>query len=80
MRVLPREGPEPAVQATKLGGIFIWPRGEPWPTCDAPEVALIEDYVWDSGLAQIDSSLGHDLRNIWPQGHPKHNDVYVGIL
>jgi hypothetical protein len=36
VRLHPRLGPEPPVGATKLGGRFRWPPGEPWPGCDLP--------------------------------------------
>jgi hypothetical protein len=37
VRLHPRRGPEPAVNASKLGGRFLWPAGEEWPVCTEPE-------------------------------------------
>ena len=76
----PKEGPEAKVNATKLGGNFLWPKDEPWPMCNVPEVALIADYNWSAGLEDIDPTIGHNPKNIWPVSHPKHNRAYIGIL
>lgn len=37
VRLHPRPGPEPEVNASKLGGRFLWPAGEAWPICMEPE-------------------------------------------
>jgi hypothetical protein len=34
VRLHPRYGTEPDPDASKLGGAFLWPRGEPWPVCE----------------------------------------------
>jgi hypothetical protein len=70
--------PEPDIYSSKLGGHFLWPEDEPWPACDVPEVALLEDYVWTKSPEGYDT--GDNALNIWPKDHPKHNDAYVGIL
>lgn len=36
VRLHPRQGAEPAADASKIGGSFVWPADEPWPTCDLP--------------------------------------------
>ena len=33
VRLHPRRGDEPAVDGSKIGGMFLWPAGEPWPKC-----------------------------------------------
>ena len=68
VRVLPQKGDEPAVNATKLGGLFLWSKDEPWINCDIPEFALYDDYGID------------DYGHIWPVSHPKHNDALLPIL
>lgn len=45
VRLHPRFGDEPAADASKLGGRFAWPAGEPWPECDehcAPLVPVLQ--------------------------------------
>lgn len=37
VRLHPRPGPESAVNASKLGGRFLWPADEEWPRCMEPE-------------------------------------------
>ncbi len=37
VRLHPRPGPEPAVNASKLGGRFLWPADEEWPRCTEAE-------------------------------------------
>lgn len=69
VRLHPRGGPEPATNASKLGGHFLWPEDEPWPTCTLPEIALHADYNWSD-----------DKMNLWEANHPKHNDAYIGVL
>src|SRR6476661_5495045 len=34
VRLHPRKGRVPGRYASKLGGNFLWPSDEPWPTCD----------------------------------------------
>jgi hypothetical protein len=41
VRLHPRYGNEPPVDASKLGGIFLWPAGEPWPVCRSHEIPLV---------------------------------------
>lgn len=77
MRLHPRRGIEPDIRQSKLGGRFLWPKDEPWPTCTEPETALIEQYSFS---ALFDYSLGYSPANVWQSSHPQHNDFYVGIL
>jgi hypothetical protein len=51
VRLNPRYGTEPALQASKLGGTFLWPANESWPVCKThgiPYVGVLqlraEDY------------------------------------
>lgn len=37
VRLHPRPGPEPAPNASKLGGRILWPAEEEWPICTEPE-------------------------------------------
>ncbi len=41
VRLHPRYGDEPPADASKLGGTFLWPAGEPWPVCPAHEIPLV---------------------------------------
>lgn len=66
-----RQESEPGPRLSKMGGRFLWPANEPWPRCTEPEYAL-------SG--EIDWSDWSNVTNIWPAEHPKHNDLYVGVL
>src|SRR5437868_2036526 len=34
VRLHPRKGRVPGRNASKMGGVFLWPSDEPWPTCD----------------------------------------------
>lgn len=37
----PRFGPEPAPDASKLGGAFVWPAREPWPECKTHAIPYV---------------------------------------
>ena len=41
VRLHPRYGAEPPVDASKLGGTFIWPSSEPWPICPAHDIPFV---------------------------------------
>jgi len=41
IRLHPRYGEEPPVSASKMGGTFLWPADEPWPSCPAHEIPLV---------------------------------------
>jgi hypothetical protein len=41
VRLHPRYGDEPALDASKLGGTFLWPAEEPWPVCPAHEIPFV---------------------------------------
>jgi hypothetical protein len=41
VRLHPRYGDEPAVDASKLGGMFLWPEDEPWPSCPHHQIPLV---------------------------------------
>jgi hypothetical protein len=41
IRLHPRFGDEPAVDASKLGGTLLWPAGEAWPVCPAHQIPLV---------------------------------------
>jgi hypothetical protein len=43
VRLHPRPGPEPVVNASKLGGQILWPADEEWPVCTEPEWRREED-------------------------------------
>ena len=77
VRLHPRRGIEPGTCQSKLGGRFLWPKDEPWPTCTEPEIALVEQYNFS---ASFDYSLGYSPDNVWRLSHPQHNDFYVGVL
>lgn len=68
-----RQESEPSLRSSKLGGRFLWPASEPWPHCTEPEYALSGEIDW-SDWSNIYTT------NVWPAEHPRHNDVYVGVL
>jgi hypothetical protein len=41
VRLNPRYGDQPPIDASKLGGMFIWPADEHWPGCPAHEIPLV---------------------------------------
>jgi hypothetical protein len=41
VRLHPRYGDEPPLDASKLGGTFLWPAEEPWPICPAHDIPLV---------------------------------------
>lgn len=77
MRLHPRRAIEPDICQSKLGGRFLWPKDEPWPSCTEAEIALVEQYNFS---ASFDYSLGYSPDNVWHLSHPQHNDFYVGVL
>jgi hypothetical protein len=74
VRLHPRRGADAGLAASKMGGLFLWPRDEPWPRCTAVEGRgiLVEDPP-GSGIFRSDESL------IGPDD-PLHNDYLVGVL
>jgi hypothetical protein len=71
VRILPQQGDEPSVNATKLGGLFLWSEDEPWFSCDVPEQSLMDDYPGEW-------SLDYEL-SVQPWDS-KHNDAFVPVL
>lgn len=52
VRLHPRYGDEPAADESKLGGQFLWPEGEDWPTCpelQAPMAPVLQLRPEDAG-------------------------------
>jgi hypothetical protein len=41
VRLHPRYGDEPPMDASKLGGMFLWPAEEPWPVCSEHAIPLV---------------------------------------
>ena len=41
VRLHPRASTEPKVDESKLGGTFLWPANEPWPTCSAHQAPMV---------------------------------------
>jgi len=41
IRLHPRYGEEPPVDASKVGGTLLWPAGESWPVCPAHDIPLV---------------------------------------
>ncbi|HRH45370.1 MAG TPA: DUF1963 domain-containing protein [Pyrinomonadaceae bacterium] len=84
IRVLPQQGDEPAVNATKIGGLFLWSENENWFCCDVIEDSLMEDYFkdypTDSESQTGDWNFGYYKLQICEVGHSKHNDAFVPIL
>lgn len=80
VRLLPQKGEEPGVNATKLGGLFLWSQDEPWLFCNVPEVALFGDYKWGNEPRELYPEIAYSYDNIWEVSHPKHNDAFVSVL
>jgi len=62
LRLHPRFGDEPSPDASKLGGHFIWPDGERWPTCSEhgiPYITVLQLRQEDSPATSF--SPGKDL-------------------
>lgn len=75
VRLHPRFGPEPPPDAAKLGGQFLWPEDEPWPTDPATRLPLTPVLQLRDTVKSRDVSfhLGHDLLQLFwlardPQG------------
>ncbi len=74
VRLHPRQGGDAGLTASKMGGVFLWPKDEPWPRCTAVESRDVD--VEDppgSGIVRV------DISPIEPDD-PLHNDYLVGIL
>lgn len=72
VRILPRQGAEPAVDATKLGGVFLWSDEEPWFYCELTEEALPGDF------GSSEWRLADDIGVAF--GDPQHNDAFAPVL
>ncbi|MCA9070394.1 MAG: hypothetical protein KDA84_15790, partial [Planctomycetaceae bacterium] len=62
----PRPGTAPR-DASKIGGVFLWPRKEPWPTCpehdDCPFVPALQ--LCKNDIPRITKFKGNsDLRQV----------------
>lgn len=84
IRILPQQGDEPAINATKLGGMFLWSDDEPWIYCNNSEEQLFEDY-YSATKKQIPLEtvvITGDWQDtqICEVDHPKHNDAFIPIL
>jgi hypothetical protein len=73
LRLHPRFSDEPAAGATKLGGRFLWPAGEPWPACEVFNVPLapVLQLTADDAPPQVTFKPGTDLLQVlWsPRDH-----------
>ncbi len=74
VRLHPRYGKEPPVDASKLGGQFLWPRDEPWPRCpehDIPLVTVLQLRAED--FPEMEFRPGSDLfQLLWcPRDHER---------
>lgn len=80
LRLHPRYSDEPAAEASKLGGQFLWPAEEPWPVCDEhkiPHVPVLQLRA-DEAPTRVTFRPGTDLlqllwcpRDHGPTGGPK---------
>jgi hypothetical protein len=73
VRLHPRFGDEPAANESKLGGRFVWPAAERWPTCEehaAPLVAVLQLRVDDAPTSVAYRPRTDLLQLLWcPRDH-----------
>jgi hypothetical protein len=73
LRLHPHFSDEPAPGASKLGGRFLWPAAEPWPTCEAFKIPLVPvlQLTADDAPPQVKFKPGSDLMQLlWsPRDH-----------
>ncbi|AMV25781.1 hypothetical protein VT84_15395 [Gemmata sp. SH-PL17] len=78
VRLHPRPGEAP-VDASKIGGMFLWPKNEPWPVCpihdSIPYVTALQ--LRKEDVPELGFPTGTDLfQLLWcPQGHDE-DDMY----
>jgi uncharacterized protein (TIGR02996 family) len=60
VRLHPRQGHVPELNASKLGGLFLWPDDEPWP--------VIRDFRYSEWYREHLSNVPHDRENAPPEG------------
>jgi hypothetical protein len=77
VRLHPRPAPDPGLSASKMGGLFLWPTPEPWPTCSALEELSIEE--GNLRMMQPGSGGSIDLSPV-EAGNALHNDYMIGVL
>lgn len=83
IRLHPRYGDEPAPAESKLGGRFLWPDGEPWPTHEAtlvpltPVLQLAESEQWPP----IQYRSGCDVMQLfWLARDPVEGELHARIV
>jgi hypothetical protein len=77
VRLHPRYGDEPPVDASKLGGTFLWPSKEPWPTCSVHGIPLVTVLqLRASDFPEMPFPPGADLFQVlWcPREHEENPD------
>jgi len=76
VRLHPRYGQEPAADASKICGTFLWPKDEPWPTCDEhaiPYVAVLQ--LRAEEFPELEFPPNNDLfQLLWC---PRDHDMWV---
>jgi tetratricopeptide (TPR) repeat protein len=82
VRLHPRYGDEPAVDQSKLGGVLLWPRDEPWPVCNIhaiPYVGVLQLRAGD--FPEMAFRLGTDLfQLLWcPREHFENLETGNGL-
>ena len=78
VRLHPREG-ECGADESKIGGLFLWPKAEPWPTCDehnSPLVSVLQ--LRAEEFPEIEFPVGQDLfQLLWcPNDHKNTEPLY----
>jgi hypothetical protein len=72
VRLHPRRGPEPGPGESKVGGTFLWPSDEPWPTCPVGHVHSEPQRSQDAEMlseeADTWSSLNASIRESYRNG------------
>jgi hypothetical protein len=72
VRLHPRRGEEPARDATKMGGSFLWPADEPWPRCPQHQLPYVGVFqLRAADFPEMEFFPGTDLfQLLWcPQDH-----------
>ena len=77
VRLHPRFGDEPAINASKLGGTFLWPAEESWPVCSTHQIPLVSVLqLRANDFPEMPFPLGKDLfQMLWcPREHSESSE------
>jgi len=79
VRLHPRQGPDPAPGLSKMGGHFLWPADEPWPSCPLGQATGGQRHDQDRRFLEEEQARRHSLGDSgWALGQP--HGAHVGVL